>query len=91
MNDTYAIDVESKSAKEREALVIKMRLCLDLIPLQFKTNLPAAIRLDRKTGVNVEFDCAYIGWPQPRVVWLKGKVPLLTDNSTLQLRDNNGR
>ncbi|UJR28561.1 hypothetical protein I4U23_009794 [Adineta vaga] len=58
--------------------------------LKFKTNLSSVIKIDRKTGIDVEFDCTYYGKPQPKIVWLKGNMPLISDNSTLQLRDNNG-
>ncbi len=66
-------------------------LYLDPVPLQFKTNLPSVSRIDRKAGTNVDLDCSYNGRPQPKVVWLKEKLPLVTDDSTLQFRDNNGR
>ncbi|CAF1023509.1 unnamed protein product [Adineta ricciae] len=58
--------------------------------LQFKTNLPTVLRLDRKSGENVEFDCKFDGRPKPKLVWLKGKTPLKNDDSTLQFSDNNG-
>ena len=66
-------------------------LSLDPVRLQFKNNIPAVARIDRKAGTNVEFDCSYNGRPQPKVVWLKGKLPLINDDATLQYRDNNGR
>ncbi|CAF1068038.1 unnamed protein product [Adineta steineri] len=62
----------------------------DPVQLQFKTNLPAVSKIDRKSGTNVDFDCSYDGRPQPKIVWWKGKVPLISDDSTLQFRDNNG-
>ncbi|CAF1076010.1 unnamed protein product [Rotaria sp. Silwood1] len=62
----------------------------DPVPLRFKNNLPAIEKLERKSGTNVVFDCLYDGRPQPKVIWLKGKLPLSSDNSTLQIRDNNG-
>ncbi|CAF0895692.1 unnamed protein product [Adineta ricciae] len=62
----------------------------DPIPLQFRNNLSSVSKIDGKTGINVDFDCTYNGRPQPKVVWLKGKLPLISDDSTLQLRENNG-
>jgi len=48
-------------------------------------------RIDRKAGTDVEFDCSYDGRPNPKIIWLKGTTPLIIDDSTLQLRNNNGR
>ncbi|CAF3221282.1 unnamed protein product [Rotaria socialis] len=62
----------------------------DPVPLRFKTNAPTSLKLERKEGTNVEFDCSYDGQPKPKVTWLKDKVPLTSDDSTLQLRDTNG-
>jgi hypothetical protein len=64
---------------------------IDPVLLQFKNNLPLMARIERKAGTNVEFDCSYNGRPKPKIIWLKGTIPLIIDDSTLQLRDNNGR
>jgi hypothetical protein len=66
-------------------------LSVDPVTLQFKNSLPSVARIDRKTGANAEFDCSYDGRPQPKIVWLRGKLPWSSDDPTLQLRDNNGR
>ncbi|CAF0830837.1 unnamed protein product [Adineta steineri] len=58
--------------------------------LEFKNNLQLISRLDRKAGDNVELDCQFNGRPKPKLVWLKGKLPLKNDDSTLQFGDNNG-
>ncbi|CAF1140999.1 unnamed protein product, partial [Rotaria sordida] len=62
----------------------------DPVPLRFKNNLQTVEKIERKAGTNVEFDCLYDGRPQPKIKWLKGKLPLSNDDSTLQIRDNNG-
>lgn len=64
---------------------------LDPVPLRFKNNLLSVIRIDRKAGANVDFDCSHIGRPQPKVTWFKGKALWTMDDSTLQIRENNGR
>ncbi len=64
---------------------------VDPIPLQFKNNLPSVIRINQKASTDVEFDCSYNGRPQPKITWLKGKLPLTFNDSTFQFRENNGR
>lgn len=64
---------------------------LDPVQLQFKNNLPSVVRINEKASTDIEFDCSYLGRPQPKVTWLKGKLPLVSGDSTLQFRNNNGR
>ncbi len=47
--------------------------------------------MDQKAGTDVVFNCSYKGQPRPKVIWFKGKLPLISDGSTLQLLENNGR
>ncbi|CAF4523047.1 unnamed protein product [Rotaria sp. Silwood1] len=61
----------------------------DPAPLQFKNNLQTVSQLDRKLGDNVEFDCKFNGRPKPKIIWLKGILPLDVHDSTLQFGDNN--
>lgn len=64
---------------------------LDPVTLQFKNTLPAVNHIERKAGSNVDFDCIYVGRPRPRVTWYKGKLSWEMNDSTLQIRENNGR
>ncbi len=64
---------------------------VDPVPLEFTNNLQTVSRLDRKAGSNVELDCKFNGRPKPKLIWLKGKLPLKNDDSTLQFGDNNER
>ncbi|CAF4341318.1 unnamed protein product, partial [Rotaria sp. Silwood2] len=61
----------------------------DSIPLKFKNNLQTVSKLDRKPGDNVEFDCKFNGRPKPKILWLKGNLPLVNHDWTLQFGDNN--
>ena len=70
---------------------IKHKSRLDPVPLRFLKTVPASSRFDIKAGDNIAFDCSYTGRPQPQIAWLKGKLPLNIDDTTLSLRSNNGR
>lgn len=64
---------------------------LDPAPLQFKNARESVVRIHEKASTDVEFDCSYLGRPQPKVTWFKGKLPLGSGDTTLQFRNNNAR
>ena len=72
---------------------IRIEFLLDSIsiPLVFKTNLPDVSRLNKNANEDVKLDCTFDGLPRPKVVWLRGKLPLKYSESTYQLKDHNGR
>ena len=90
-NDTYTIYVDGNDTKiqlEQNGHRISF---LDPVPLKFKKNLTAVVEIERKAGTDVEFDCTYEGRPQPKITWIRGKLPWIPDDSTVKLRENNGR
>jgi hypothetical protein len=69
---------------------IKILFFIDPEVLEFINNLQPVSKLDRKEGYNLEFDCKFKGRPKPKLLWLKGKLPLNND-ATLKFGDNNDR
>lgn len=64
---------------------------LVFVPLEFKSKLPSVVHIDEKPYTNITLDCSYNGRPMPKMSWFKGKLSLASNDTTLQLRDNNGR
>lgn len=90
-NETYLIHVDGEWSGRLSVVHRKMHgFGVDPVPLRFKSNLPAVSRLDRKAGENVQFDCTFTGRPKPKLIWLKGKLPLKNDDSTMEFNDYNG-
>ena len=91
--DTYTIIVDGDEQRQIAVHVfITLRLpFLDLVQLQFQTNLPSVSKLSRKAGDNILLDCLYEGRPKPKIQWLKGKLPLVRDDPTLQFGNDDQR